>query len=75
MSAPKLKAPRGTFDVLGDDARARSAIEASARSILGSAGYERIDPVMPHRPVVPIGAPGELRLDAKTSDVIPEYPY
>jgi hypothetical protein len=24
---------------------------------------------------VPIGAPGELRLDARKSDVIPEYPY
>ena len=30
---------------------------------------------MPHRPVVPAGAPGELRLDAKKSDVIPDYPY
>jgi cholesterol oxidase len=39
------------------------------------AGYERTDPVMPHRPCVPAGAPGELRLDAKKSDVIPEYPY
>jgi pimeloyl-ACP methyl ester carboxylesterase len=29
---------------------------------------ERVDPVMPHRPVVPAGAPGELRLDAKKSD-------
>jgi len=24
---------------------------------------------------VPAGAAGELRLDAKKSDVIPEYPY
>ena len=38
-------------------------------------GYERVDPVMPHRPLVPAGAPGELRLDAMKSDVIPEYPY
>jgi cholesterol oxidase len=38
-------------------------------------GYERIDPVMPHRPVVPAGAPGELRFDANKSDVIPDYPY
>jgi cholesterol oxidase len=44
------------------------------RPPLGS-GYERIDPVMPHHPVVPAGAPGELRLDAKTADVIPAYPY
>ena len=48
--------------------------EADTRPPLGS-GYERVDPVMPHRPVVPAGAPGELRLDAKKSDIIPEYPY
>ena len=34
------------------------------RPPLGS-GYQRVDPVMPHRPVVPAGAPGELRLDAR----------
>jgi len=39
------------------------------------AGYHRIVPVMPHRPVVPAGAPGELRLDARKSDIIPDYPY
>jgi cholesterol oxidase len=44
------------------------------RPPLGS-GYERVVPVMPHRPVVPAGAPGELRLDAKKADVIPDYPY
>jgi cholesterol oxidase len=44
------------------------------RPPLGS-GYERVNPVMPHRPIVPAGAPGELRLDAKKSDIIPEYPY
>ena len=38
-------------------------------------GYERLNPIMPHRPVVPAGAPGELRLDATKADVIPEYPY
>ncbi len=43
MSAPKLKAPRGTFDVLGEQAAQRSALEARARSILESAGYERIE--------------------------------
>jgi histidyl-tRNA synthetase len=43
LSREKLKAPRGTFDVLGDDAHARAAIEARARSILGGAGYERIE--------------------------------
>ena len=44
------------------------------RPPLGS-GYERIDPVMPQRPIVPAGAPGELRLDAKKADVVPAYPY
>jgi cholesterol oxidase len=38
-------------------------------------GYERVDPIMPHRPFVPAGATGELRLDAKKADVIPEYLY
>jgi cholesterol oxidase len=48
--------------------------DADTRPPLGS-GYERVDPVMPHRPMVPAGAPGELRLDAKAAAVIPEYPY
>jgi cholesterol oxidase len=48
--------------------------DLDSRPPLGS-GYERIDPVTPHRPVVPAGAPGELRLDAKKADLIPEYPY
>ena len=48
--------------------------DADTRPPLGS-GYERVAPVMPHRPFVPAGAPGELRLDAKKSDVIPDYPY
>jgi histidyl-tRNA synthetase len=39
----KLKAPRGTFDVLGEEATCRSAIEARARAILEGAGYERIE--------------------------------
>jgi histidyl-tRNA synthetase len=43
LSAAKIKAPRGTFDVLGDEAEARSALEARARSILQRAGYERIE--------------------------------
>ncbi len=43
MSAAKLKAPRGTFDVLGPDAAARATIEAKARAILEGAGYERIE--------------------------------
>jgi histidyl-tRNA synthetase len=43
LAAAKLKAPRGTFDVLGEEASRRSAIEARARSILEGAGYERIE--------------------------------
>ena len=48
--------------------------DPDTRPPLGS-GYERINPVIPQRPVVPAGAPGELRLDAKKSDIIPEFPY
>jgi histidyl-tRNA synthetase len=46
LSAPKLKVPRGTFDVLGEDAARRSAIEARARATLEAAGYERIETPM-----------------------------
>jgi histidyl-tRNA synthetase len=42
MSA-KLQAPRGTYDVLPDDAARREAIEAAASRILGAAGYRRIE--------------------------------
>jgi cholesterol oxidase len=48
--------------------------DADTRPPLGS-GYERLSPVMPQRPVVPAGALVELRLDAKKSDIIPEFPY
>ena len=48
--------------------------DADTRPPLDS-GHERVWPVMPRRPVVPAGAPGELRLDARTSNVIPDYPY
>jgi cholesterol oxidase len=48
--------------------------DADSRPPLGS-GYERLEPTMPHRPVVPAGAPAELRLDATAADVVPEYPY
>ena len=44
------------------------------RPPLGS-GYERLAPVMPHKPIVPAGAPAELRLDATKDQIIPEYPY
>ena len=43
LSAPKIKAPRGTFDVLGEQAAARATLEARARAILEGAGYERIE--------------------------------
>jgi histidyl-tRNA synthetase len=43
LAAAKIKAPRGTFDVLGEEASRRSALEARARLILEGAGYERIE--------------------------------
>jgi len=43
LSDSKFKAPRGTFDVLGEQASARAALEARARSLLEGAGYERIE--------------------------------
>jgi len=39
----KLQAPRGTYDVLGDDALVRASVEAHAERILGRAGYARIE--------------------------------
>jgi histidyl-tRNA synthetase len=39
----RIKAPRGTFDVLGDDALARASLETTARTILERAGYARIE--------------------------------
>src|SRR5207244_3437137 len=43
LSAPKIKAPRGTFDVLGEQAETRALLETRARSMLEDAGYERIE--------------------------------
>ncbi len=43
MSDPQIKAPRGTFDVLGEQAAARVTLEERARRILEGAGYERIE--------------------------------
>jgi histidyl-tRNA synthetase len=40
--ASKYQAPRGTFDVLPSDARARKRIEATAAEIFSRAGYEPI---------------------------------
>jgi histidyl-tRNA synthetase len=38
-----IRAPRGTFDVLGEDALARAEVERQARRILERAGYARIE--------------------------------
>jgi len=43
LSDPLIKAPRGTFDVLGEQAAARVVLEERARRILEGAGYERIE--------------------------------
>ena len=40
---PAIQAPRGTYDVLGEQALARTALESHARRILEGAGYERIE--------------------------------
>jgi histidyl-tRNA synthetase len=39
----RLQAPRGTFDVLGEQALAREGLEAQAKRILERAGYNRIE--------------------------------
>jgi histidyl-tRNA synthetase len=38
-----IKSIRGTYDVLGDDAQAHAALEATAQRILERAGYARIE--------------------------------
>jgi histidyl-tRNA synthetase len=38
-----IQAPRGTYDVLPDDAARRQVLEEHARKILGAAGYGRIE--------------------------------
>ncbi len=43
MSTPKLKAPRGTHDLLPEQASARARVESVARAILEGAGYARIE--------------------------------
>ncbi len=40
---PAIQAPRGTFDVLPDDAERREQVEDRARRVLGAAGYRRIE--------------------------------
>jgi histidyl-tRNA synthetase len=39
----RIQAPRGTYDVLGEQALAREALEQHARGILERAGYRRIE--------------------------------
>jgi histidyl-tRNA synthetase len=39
----KIKSPRGTFDVLGEQALARAELERTAKGILERAGYSRIE--------------------------------
>jgi len=39
----QIKAPRGTFDVLGEQVSSRATLEARAKSILEGAGYRRIE--------------------------------
>ncbi len=43
MSSDRIKAPRGTFDVLGESSAARAVLEDRARTMLEGAGYERIE--------------------------------
>jgi histidyl-tRNA synthetase len=43
LSGSRIKAPRGTYDVLGEEASARATLEGRARSLLEGAGYERIE--------------------------------
>jgi histidyl-tRNA synthetase len=43
LSAPQVRAPRGTHDILGEQARARARLEARAGALLEGAGYERIE--------------------------------
>jgi histidyl-tRNA synthetase len=40
---PAIQAPRGTFDVLPEDAARRERVEAQTRRVLGAAGYRRIE--------------------------------
>jgi histidyl-tRNA synthetase len=39
----RIQAPRGTYDVLPEQAAARTALEQRAREVLEGAGYERIE--------------------------------
>jgi histidyl-tRNA synthetase len=41
--AAAIKAPRGTFDILPEQAARRAEVEAQVKRILGAAGYRRIE--------------------------------
>jgi histidyl-tRNA synthetase len=43
LSGEQIKAPRGTYDVLGELIAGRAALETRAKSILEGAGYRRIE--------------------------------
>jgi histidyl-tRNA synthetase len=43
VAGGKLQAPRGTFDVLPDDGRRRSALRRIAEEVFGAAGYGVVD--------------------------------
>jgi histidyl-tRNA synthetase len=64
-----IQAPRGTLDVLGEDAARREAVEAHARRILSAAGYHRIE--------TPAFESTELfsRTVGETSDIVQKEMY
>jgi histidyl-tRNA synthetase len=67
--AAKIKAPRGTSDVLGEQAAARTVLESRARAILEDAGYERIE--------TPAFEPTELfaRAVGESTDIVQKEMY
>ena len=68
MSEP-LQAPRGTFDILPEQAPLRLAVEKTARAVLEGAGYERI--------VTPTFEPTELftRSVGEATDIVQKEMY
>jgi histidyl-tRNA synthetase len=68
LSAP-IQAPRGTEDVLPEQAAQREALEAHARRILGAAGYQRIE--------TPVFESTELfaRTVGETTDIVQKEMY
>ena len=64
MADPKITAPKGTFDVLPDDAELRRALALAADELLGNAGYGAIE--------TPVFEPTELfaRGVGETTDIV-----